>query len=102
MKRQIKILLVSLALICNFPVGVLAGDSIGFSVSCTIPAIPGVNAPLEEKAEIQPQIAEEKETQNPLADAVDQEEQSEFIEELQETQLAKEASPTLTKVIYSR
>lgn len=102
MKKQIKILVVSLAIVFNFPIGVLAGDSVGFSVSCTIPAIPGVNAPLDEKAEIQPQVAEEKETQGPLSEAVDQEEQSEFIEELEETQLAKETTPTLTKVIYSR
>lgn len=78
-----------------------AGDSIGFTVSCTIPAIPGVNAPpFEDKATLsdatvaiteQVKASEEKKEQIPAS--------------LQEEEilLAEEKSPSGTvQSIYSR
>ena len=102
MKKQIKILVVFLVIIFNLQARVLAGDSIGLSISCTIPAIPGVNAPLNEETNIVPQAPEEKETQTSSPNLETQEEEPVFIEELQETQLAQDASASFTKIIYSR
>lgn len=44
-KRLLKNTLVSLVILFNFAGIALAGDSVSLSVSCTIPSIPGVNAP---------------------------------------------------------
>jgi len=102
MKRQFKILLILITLVFNVGAQALAGDSIGLSVSCTIPAIPGVNAPLNEAANTEPTaVLEEKEAQtfSPVTEA---EEEPVFIEVIQEIQLAKETTPVLTKIIYSR
>ena len=89
MKRQCKILLILITLIFNVGAQVLAGDSIGLGVSCTIPAIPGVNAPLNEETKTQ--------THSPGQE--NQEEEPAFIEEIQ---LAQDNSASFTKVIYSR
>jgi hypothetical protein len=86
----------------NLPIQVLAGDSMALSISCTIPAIPGVNAPLDEEINVEPAVLEEKETQTPSHELKDQEERPLFIEELQGTQLAQGITSELTKVIYSR
>jgi hypothetical protein len=102
MKKQIKILVVFLVIIFNLQARVLAGDSIGLSISCTIPAIPGVNAPLNEETNIAPKALEEKETQTSSPNLETQEEEPVFIEELQETQLAQGKAASFTKIIYSR
>ena len=50
MKLLILILAVMLILPAGFAGKVFAGESKTIVVSCTIPAIPGVNVPLEEEA----------------------------------------------------
>jgi hypothetical protein len=102
MKQQFRILAVFAVIIFGLSSLAHAGDSIGLSVSCTIPAIPGVNAPLNEASTVDPLELEEKERQTSSPDPEPQEEQPQFIEELEEIQLAQQDSPVLTKIIYSR
>lgn len=103
MKKEIIVLAFFLVIIFSLQAKVLAGEEIGLSISCTIPAIPGVNAPLNEEANIEPAVAlKEKETQASSPELEPQEEEPLFIEELVETQLAQGTTPELTKVIYSR
>ncbi len=46
-----KILIIGLIILLSLMNVAIAGDSLSFTISCTIPAIPGLNAPLiEEKA----------------------------------------------------
>lgn len=101
MRFDFKTFIILLSVIFNLQTQVLAGDSIGLSVSCTIPAIPGVNAPPTEKVKVESTAAqEEKETQTSSPSSGAEEEVP--IEELQETQIAQGAPATLTKIIYSR
>jgi len=105
MKFEFKTLIILLNIIFNLQTQVLAGDSMGLSISCTIPAIPGVNAPLNEEINVEPVELEEKERQTPSPNLETEEEEKEepiFIEQLMGTQLAGGTTPTLTKVIYSR
>ena len=48
-----KTISLSLVLIALFPYCALAGQSVSIGVSCTIPAIPGLNAPIMEKISAQ-------------------------------------------------
>lgn len=102
MKRWFKTLLIMINLIFNIWSQVLAGDSIGFTASCIIPAIPGVNAPLNEENKVKPAASEEKQTQTSSFASEPQQEDPVYIEEIREIQLAQEAGPVLTKLIYSR
>ena len=101
MKKLIALFIVSTFIILNLPIQAMAGDNIALGISCTIPAIPGVNAPLNEKISAEQAASEEKETRSPSAEQENQE-QPQYIEELQGTQLAQGATSGLTKVIYSR
>ncbi len=98
MKIDFKTLIILSSLIFNLQAQVLAGDSVGLSISCTIPAIPGVNAPLNEKTDVEP-LSEETKTQTTPLNQENQEEEPVFIEEIQ---LAQDASAAFTKIIYSR
>ena len=103
MKKHSILLVLFLVAIFSLQARALAGEKIGLSISCTIPAIPGVNAPLNEEVNIEPALAtEEKETQTSSPELEPREEKPVFIEELQETQLAANTTAELTKVIYSR
>ena len=102
MKIDLRTLIILLSIVFNLYTQVLAGDSVGFSISCTIPEIPGVNAPLKAEIKAQPEKAEvETESQN-SSPSPEAEKKEIFIEEIQETQIAQGADPTLIKVIYSR
>ena len=48
-----KVFLIFIFVFCCVTPVALAGDSASLPVSCTIPAIPGVNVPLLEKEQIQ-------------------------------------------------
>jgi len=81
-----------------------AGDSLTLSVSCTIPAIPGLNAPLIEEETIkteehtpeQPKSESQKEAQPQLPPLIEQDNQQEkIISEGQKKQI-------IVKTIYSR
>ncbi|MFH1458669.1 MAG: hypothetical protein ABIG31_05890 [Candidatus Omnitrophota bacterium] len=48
-----KIYLVALLMLCCLFKLAFASDTTSFAVSCTIPAIPGVNAPLLEQEQVQ-------------------------------------------------
>ena len=102
MKQQLKIAAMFSLLMLGLYTAAFAGDSIALSVSCTIPAIPGINAPANEANAVTPLELEEQETQTSASDQEPQEEQPLFIEELEEVQLAQQAGPVLTKVIYGR
>lgn len=45
MRKTLKRYIIGLGILLSLVNAAFAGDSISFSVSCTIPAIPGVNAP---------------------------------------------------------
>jgi len=82
----------------------LAGDSITFSVTATIPLIPGVNAPMIEteelrKVELPSQVAstpQEQPAQNQPMPAIQQEDTS--TRSLTQGRIV----PVLTKTFYSR
>jgi hypothetical protein len=93
MKKNLINLALSLMTILTCVEIALAGETISFSVSCRIPAIPGVNAPpfAEGKTAGQEELTQEKQT----AQA-----QQEDKEELLLTE--RETSAGMVRTVYSR
>lgn len=104
MKKTSTFVLVLIVLAFLFTNVALAGDSLSFSISCTIPAIPGVNAPLieEEKTQakqdtpIQAKSEPQKETQTQAPTMILQDTQEEKINSEGQNSLV------IVKTIYSR
>jgi hypothetical protein len=98
-----KITMICLMIVLSLS-GIAAGESITFSVSCTIPEIPGVNAPpFEEKTTMRDV---EQATQQDVA--LQEENKTEQLQTIQEeskkeVQLAEgKASSIAVQTIYSR
>jgi hypothetical protein len=85
-------------LIMAFCLGGLAyaGDSSSLAVSCTIPIIPGVNAPLLEQEQLQ--SSAERENKEPIS-----EESQEIIQQDSKATVASTSHPqVLVKTFYAR
>lgn len=84
----------------------LAGDTYSFKVSCTIPAIPGVNAPLLEEEKLN--TASAKETEKELTviknEAQQREKPAELKQDAQEKQITQDVQKPLVMVrtVYER
>lgn len=77
--------------------GIAYGESISFSVSCTIPAIPGVNAPPFAETQ-KPIINQGKETQNDSASQEDRQKEP----ERQMLMAEEKTNSSITQTVYSR
>lgn len=71
-----------------------AGDNLSLSISCTIPAIPGLNAPLIEEETLKVESQKEIQPQSPTMIQQDNQEEKLMYEE--------QNSLVLVKTIYSR
>ena len=84
---------------------VLAGDNLSMSISCTIPAIPGLNAPLIEEetsktdmdVPVQSKTESQTEVQSPAPAMIEQDTQEEKV-----IQEEDQKSLVMLKTIYSR
>ena len=103
MKNRTKILTVSFMLLLALVDVALAGEGVSLSISCTIPAIPGVNAPLIE--EQKPQIKTDTPTQ-PTAAAVKEETLQQapamIQQDNQKETSENQATLVMVKTLYSR
>jgi len=97
MKDVLKRAITVVIFILSFSGVVWAGDSVAFTISCTIPAIPGVNAPLVENKIGQKDTTVAQDTNKQVE--IEKQEPA-TIEEIRLAQGAT-ASAT-TKTIYSR
>lgn len=105
MKKNLKKLIIGLMIFISITIGAaFAGDSFTIAVSCTIPAIPGVNAPLIEeeisKTDTQATAPQEvnlqKETSQPASETIQQAVQEEKV-------ITSGQKPTMiVKTIYDR
>jgi hypothetical protein len=92
MKRVLIITSIFLLFIFDF---VNAGDTASFAVSCTIPAIPGVNVPLLEQEQL-------KSKSDVTVEEKNQEEPQEVIQQNQTTQVNNPDSQVIVKTLYAR
>ena len=101
MKNKSKKIIIMVMLLLSCSHELFAAESIGFTISCTIPAIPGVNAPLAEEKALK---LDTPDTQTQEASPANENEEKDpaLIEEMQEIRLAGETTPPLIKTVYSR
>ena len=99
MKINIKKLMVGLTMLLFLTDMASAGDSYTISISCTIPEIPGVNAPL-----IQEEAIIEQKAQNPQGETENESPQILQEDTEKEIRLANQegSSLVLLKTLYSR
>lgn len=86
-----KIFIIVFIILCSLIKIANAGDSLTFSISCIVPAIPGVNAPL----------IEEKTPEIQMNDAADREIKVQQESELATQELIQEDRETV-QTVYSR
>ncbi|MCM8799890.1 MAG: hypothetical protein NC900_04115 [Candidatus Omnitrophica bacterium] len=62
LNKNLNIFIFIILILANLRSYAVAADNYSFSISCVIPAIPGVNAPLEEKTEYTQKQEKEEQT----------------------------------------
>jgi len=105
MKKTILLNLAFMVFFLSFTVNILAGDSVSISVSCTVPSIPGLNAPfLENTTSRQTAVLADKNQltdkrmtgQQPVVETIEEEDQEKEINSQGQEKIV------LVKTFYAR
>lgn len=96
MKRLIAVSAASLLIMLFWYSAVSAGDSFSFSVSCSIPAIPGVNVPMLEEEKIRPAAKDDRQAEENTPSQIEQDSKKEREADNGQKEMV------LVKTIYAR